>query len=169
MPSSTSRPASTRPQLRQAQSVGWSWPRLVPIQQKYPLASAAGPPSASQSIQAPSEKSNKSPSPKGSQIFRSPSQDSLPTSPVSSMASSEMSSKSPSLKGYQRARSLSQISLPSSPISSKHPSEKSRGSEGDLGMNHSVTVASTVAADEPESETMGEKLAHPFDMTDQGS
>ena len=91
MSSSTSGPAPKRPQLI---STGWSWPHLVPIQQKQPLASAAGPSSASPSVRAPSEKSTKSTSPKASQRFRSPRQTSLSLPPISSKPSSVKSRSS---------------------------------------------------------------------------
>ncbi|MCJ1299146.1 hypothetical protein MMC08_001937 [Hypocenomyce scalaris] len=91
MSSSTSGSAPKRPQLI---STGWSWPHLVPIKQKQPLASAAGPFSASPSVRAPSEKSTKSTSPKASQRFRSPRQTSFSLPPISSKPSSVKSGSS---------------------------------------------------------------------------
>lgn len=168
MPTSTSGLASTRPQLRQAQSVGWSWPRLLPIPQKNPLASAAGPPSAPDSVRAPSEENSKSPSPQDSQEFRSRNQVSRPPSPISSKPPSEKSTKSPTPKDSQIFKSPSRTSLPSSIVSSKTLGEKSQNSEDDFRMNPPVPVPSIEAADGPRRETMSEEMAIPSSVIDQG-
>lgn len=169
MSTSTSGPASTRPQLRQAQSVGWSWPRFIPIPQKHPRASAAGPPSAPNSVRAPSEDNNKSPSSQGSQEFRSSNQVSLPSSRISSKPPSEKSTKSPTPKDTQIFEQPSQTSLPSTLVSSKTPSEESQNSEGGFRMNPPVPVASTGADHGSRRETMVEEMTTPSSVTGQGT
>lgn len=169
MSNSTSGAASTRPQVRQAKSVGWSWPRLVPLPQKQSLASAAGPPSAPNSVRAPSEKDNKSPSSQASQELRTPNQISLPPSPISSTPLKETSSKSPTPKDSQVFKQPRQISLPPTLVSSKTPSEKSQNSEDDVRMNPLVPVASTGADEGPRRETMVEEMTTPSSVTSQGT